>query len=106
MTLDGLLAGLHVYGPGVLLVLGVVFYLVGVVGVLRFPDLYTRLHALTKADNVGLGLICLGLAWQAGTALLALKLLLIWLLALLASAVSCHLLARYALRGGVLPWQR
>jgi multicomponent Na+:H+ antiporter subunit G len=81
----------------ILVILGGVFYLAGTVGLLRFPDLLTRLHALTKADNLGLGLLCLGLAWQANSLAVALKLLLIWLLALMASAVSCHLIARYAL---------
>jgi multicomponent Na+:H+ antiporter subunit G len=80
-----------------LVILGGAFYLAGTVGLLRFPDLFTRLHALTKADNLGLGLLCFGLAWQANSLTVALKLLLIWLLALLASAVSCHLIARYAL---------
>ena len=81
-----------------LITLGALFFMAGSVGLLRFPDVLTRLHALTKADNLGLGLICLGLAWQAGFTPVALKLLLIWLLALLASAVSCHLVARYVLR--------
>jgi monovalent cation/proton antiporter MnhG/PhaG subunit len=40
---------------------GVFFFLAGTVGLLRFPDTLTRLHALTKADNLGLGLIMLGL---------------------------------------------
>jgi multicomponent Na+:H+ antiporter subunit G len=82
----------------VLLILGAAFFLGGTSGLLRFPDVLTRLHALTKADNLGLGLICLGLAWQAGFTLAALKLLLIWLLALLASTVSCFLVAGYVLR--------
>ena len=80
-----------------LLLSGAGFFMAGTAGLLRFPDVYTRLHALTKADNLGLGLICLGLALQAETLPAALKLLLIWLLALLASALSCHLIARYAL---------
>jgi multicomponent Na+:H+ antiporter subunit G len=81
----------------ILLTLGVSFFVAGTVGLLRFPEVFTRLHALTKADNLGLGLICLGLALQAETLPAALKLLLIWLLALLASALSCHLIAHYAL---------
>jgi multicomponent Na+:H+ antiporter subunit G len=48
---------------------GVLFFLAGVVGLLRFPDALTRLHALTKADNVGLGLIVAGLLPQAGSVL-------------------------------------
>ena len=48
-----------------LLLAGAGFFLAGTVGLLRFPDVYTRLHALTKADNVGLGLIIAGLVLQA-----------------------------------------
>ena len=84
--------------PLLLVVLGALFFCAGTVGLLRFPDVFTRLHALTKADNLGLGLICLGLAWQAKTLTIALKLAVIWLLVLLGSAVSCPLIARYALR--------
>jgi multicomponent Na+:H+ antiporter subunit G len=56
--------------------LGNVFFLAGTFGLLRFPDVYPRLHALTKADNVGLGLIVAGLAIQAASWAAALKLLL------------------------------
>ena len=45
------------YATACLLILGGIFFLAGTVGLLRFPDVYTRLHALTKADNVGLGFI-------------------------------------------------
>ena len=48
-----------------LLVIGGFFYFAGTVGLLRFPDVYCRLHALAKADNLGLGCILLGLALQA-----------------------------------------
>lgn len=76
---------------------GAFFYLAGTVGLLRFPDAPTRLHALTKADNVGLLLICAALALLAGSLRQALLLLLIWLLALLAATVSAHLIARHAI---------
>lgn len=71
---------------------GCLFYLAGTIGVLRFGDLRTRLHALTKADTMGLGLIVVGLlpqvAFWAGA-----KMLLIWGLTLGAAAVIAHLLA-------------
>jgi multicomponent Na+:H+ antiporter subunit G len=86
--------------------MGAIFFLAGTAGLLRFPDVYTRLHALTKADNVGLGLIIAGLALDAESMGAVLKLLLIWALALLASATSCHLIARAALRAGVQPWRQ
>jgi multicomponent Na+:H+ antiporter subunit G len=78
--------------------LGAVFFLAGVVGLLRFPDALSRLHALTKADNVGLGLIVIGLLPQAGSLLAALKLLLVWLLVLLAASTVGQMVARVARR--------
>lgn len=77
----------------VLAVAGCFFFAAGTVGLLRFPDLHSRLHAVTKADNLGLGLILAALVLQAGSSATALKLALIWALALLASATSSHLLA-------------
>jgi multicomponent Na+:H+ antiporter subunit G len=80
----------------VAIALGVVFFLAGSVGLLRFPDALTRLHALTKADNLGLGLVVLGLAAQAGSVLGALKLLAVWVLVLVAGATVARLIARAA----------
>jgi multicomponent Na+:H+ antiporter subunit G len=80
----------------ILILAGVFFYLAGSIGLLRLPDLYTRLHALTKADNLGLGLLIAGLALHSQDLLMMLKLLLIWLALLAASATSAHLIARQA----------
>lgn len=88
-----------------LILLAMPFFLAGTMGLLRFPDVYTRLHALTKADNLGLGLVLAGAAVQASSWTTVLKLLLIWLLVLLASATACHLIARSAFRKGVRPWR-
>ncbi|MBT3031432.1 MAG: monovalent cation/H(+) antiporter subunit G [Candidatus Thiodiazotropha sp. (ex Lucina pensylvanica)] len=77
---------------------GIAFFFFGAIGLLRLPDLHSRLHALTKADNLGLGLLVVGVALFHGSLLVALKLLLIWLLALLGSAASAHLISQYALR--------
>ena len=79
---------------------GAVFFLAGTVGLLRFPDSLTRLHALTKADNLGLGLVVLGLLPQVDGALAALKLVAVWLLAQLAGATVTQLVARAVRRGG------
>ena len=79
---------------------GVLLFLAGVGGLLRFPDALTRLHALTKADNVGLGLVVLGLLPQAGSLFEALKLLLVWLTVLLAGATVGQLIARVARQAG------
>jgi multicomponent Na+:H+ antiporter subunit G len=77
--------------------LGAVFFIGGTVGLLRFPDVHSRLHALTKADNLGLGLISLGLVLQADSVALALKVILVWLLAMLAAATVTQLIARTAM---------
>jgi multicomponent Na+:H+ antiporter subunit G len=89
-----------------LIILGIPFFLSGTVGLIRFPDIYTRLHALTKADNVGLGCIVSGLALQSGSWTVTAKLLLIWLLVLIASSSSCHLIARSAMEKNIKPWKR
>jgi multicomponent Na+:H+ antiporter subunit G len=75
---------------------GAFFFLAGTVGLLRFPDSLSRLHALTKADNLGLGLVVLGLLPRAGGPFGALKLIAVWLLAQLAGATVSQLLARAA----------
>ena len=79
---------------------GAVFFLAGTVGLLRFPDSLTRLHALTKADNLGLGLVVLGLLPQVDGALAALKLVAVWLLTQLAGATVSQMIARSMRRGG------
>jgi len=78
-----------------LLVVGCFFFLAGTLGVLRFPDLFTRLHALTKADNLGLGFIAAGMALHMASPWAALKIFAIWLFTLLASSTSCYLIARF-----------
>ena len=78
---------------------GAFFFVAGTVGLMRLPDRLSRLHALTKADNVGLGLLVTGLLLQAPGLLTGLKLVLIWLFVLVASATGAHLIAKRALRG-------
>jgi len=78
---------------GLLILVGAAFFLAGTLGLLRLPDLFTRLHALTKADNLGLGFVVAGLMLQAPGLLAAAKLLLVWLLAMLAAATAAQLVA-------------
>jgi multicomponent Na+:H+ antiporter subunit G len=78
---------------------GVFFFFAGTVGLLRFPDSLTRLHALTKADNLGLGLVVLGLLPLVGSVGAGLKLACIWLLVLLSGATAGQLIARTLQRG-------
>ena len=78
----------------VAVVTGAFFFLAGTVGLLRFPDALTRLHALTKADNLGLGLVVFGLLPQVDGFANGLKLVVIWLLVMLSSADAGQLIAR------------
>jgi multicomponent Na+:H+ antiporter subunit G len=73
---------------------GAFFFLAGTVGLLRFPDSLTRLHALTKADNLGLGLVVLGLLPRTGSLLDALRLIAIWALVQLSGAATAQLIGR------------
>jgi multicomponent Na+:H+ antiporter subunit G len=79
---------------------GVIFFFAGTVGLLRFPDTLTRLHALTKADNLGLGLVVLGLLPRVSGPLAGFKLICVWLLVLLAGATASQLIARVVRRSG------
>jgi len=79
---------------------GVFFFLAGTAGLLRFPDALSRLHALTKADNLGLGLIVLGLLPSAESPLGGLKLVAIWALVQLAGATTAQLVGRAVRRKG------
>ncbi|HEX5639605.1 MAG TPA: monovalent cation/H(+) antiporter subunit G [Burkholderiaceae bacterium] len=76
---------------------GVFFFIAGTVGLLRFPDTLTRLHALTKADNLGIGLIVIGLLPRVADGWAAAKLIAVWALILLASATVAQL-AGYSAR--------
>jgi multicomponent Na+:H+ antiporter subunit G len=80
---------------------GVFFFVAGTVGLLRFPDALCRLHALTKADNLGLGLVVLGLLPRTDSLLAALKLIAIWTLVQLSGATVTQLVGRALRRKGM-----
>lgn len=82
------------------------FFVAGSVGLVRFPDVFTRLHALTKADNLGFGFLIIGLALRSGSWTAVAKLFMVWLLIVFTSATACHLIASTAREKGVEPWRR
>jgi multicomponent Na+:H+ antiporter subunit G len=103
---EAVVGAMHVAADAVaalLVSLGAFFFLSGTVGLLRFPDVYCRLHALTKSDSLGLGCVALGLAFQASELRTVVLLLLVWILVTASTATVAHLLARTALAAGVLP---
>ena len=92
---------------------GLFFMLVGTLGVLRLPDVYTRLHAAGMTDTMGAGLLILGMLLQTIQGILhgettwwfvLVRLILIYLFLLFTSPIATHALARAGLAGGVEPW--
>jgi multicomponent Na+:H+ antiporter subunit G len=75
----------------------------GALGLFRFPDFYTRLHAASVTDTLCAGLIILGLLLQATSAMMVFKLLLILLIFAYTSPTGAHALAKAALHGGLKP---
>lgn len=90
----------------VFLILGTVFFIIGTIGVVRFFDLYTRLHALSKIDNMGLGFIALGMILHSDSLLVALKIFLIWILVLLSSSTLSYILSSHSNATGEKPRTR
>ena len=90
----------------VLLSLGVLFLLLGAIGILRFPDCYTRMHAAGKCDTLGSLLIVSGLAFYHGVSLDSAKILFIAVFIFLTSPTSTHAIARAALRNELLLWTK
>ena len=72
---------------------GIAFFGAGTLGLVRLPETFSRIHALTKADNVGLALIVLGLLPQAANVLDGAKMVAVWLLAQLASGAVAQVMA-------------
>jgi multicomponent Na+:H+ antiporter subunit G len=87
----------------VLLILGLFFILAGVLGVLRLPDFYTRLHAMGKCDTLGVTFVLLALAIYAGVSLVTVKVLLLSVFIALANPVATHALGRAAMKSGLAP---
>ena len=89
----------------VLAAVGMLFFLIGTIGILRLPDFFTRTHAATKCDTVGAGALFLALAVYNGADVANLKIIVLMLIVLVASPTSGHALARAAYRTGLKPWR-
>lgn len=87
----------------VLLLGGAIFLLIGAIGVLRFPDFYTRLHAVSVCDTMGAGLVLVGLMLQGSLSIVTVKLLLIFYFMMFTGPTAVHALAQAALRGKLQP---
>lgn len=86
-----------------LILSGAFFTITGMIGLVRMPDLFTRLHAASVTDTLGAGLLCGGLMLQAGPTLVAVKLLFILALLFFTGPAITHALAQAALHAGIRP---
>ena len=86
------------------LILGSFFILTGALGLLRMPDIYTRLHSAGIVDTMGAGLIVVGLMIEAGVSQIALKLLLIPAFLFFTTPTASHALSHAAFTAGIKPW--
>lgn len=83
---------------------GFFFTAIAALGVIRFPDFYTRLHAAGKGDTLGIALSIIGLAIYHGFNLVSLKLLFIVTFIFIANPIGTHVLSRAAFKSGIKPW--
>lgn len=86
-----------------LILLGSFFTLVGAIGLVRMPDVFTRMHAGSVIDTLGVGLLVLGMCLQAGPSLVTLKLLFLLTLFFFSGPVVTHALAQACLHERILP---
>ena len=91
---------------GIFLALGCFLLVVASIGVIRFPDFFSRMHAAGKADTMGQTLILLGLIIYAGFSLVSIKLILIMGLVYIINPTAAHFLAKAAYVRGVKPWTK
>ncbi len=89
-----------------LMVIGGFFVIVGSVGMLRFPDFYSRLHAAGVTDTLGAELMLIGLMIQAGLGLVTVKLIMIIVFVFFTSPTSTHAIANAAYRAGLSPFTK
>ena len=87
----------------IFIVAGVVFCVIGGIGILRFKDVYEQMHAASLIDTLGIGFVFIGFMFQAGWTLVTAKLFLVLLFILVTSPTTTHALARAAINHDVMP---
>lgn len=97
---------LRVVLAGLFIAAGCFFLIVAAIGILRFPDFYTRMHPAGKADTLGQALIIAGLIIYWGINLVSVKLLIIALFLMVANPTAAYALANAAYASGIKPWKK
>ena len=88
------------------IILGLVFIFFGTLGIIRFPDIYTRLQTSSKCDAAGAVALLVGLMLREGLNPLSLRILIILVFLLLTNPVASHAIARSAAIRGIKPWRK
>lgn len=88
------------------IIIGLFFMVVGALGLLRFPDFYTRAHASGKCDTLGEGMMLVGFILYEGMTLISIKLLLLAIFIFISSPTAVHALVHVAHSRGVAPWKK
>jgi multicomponent Na+:H+ antiporter subunit G len=91
---------------GVFLGIGCFFIIVTSIGIVRFPDFYSRLHPAGKTDTAGQALVLIGLMIYEGFSLISIKLLIIVIFIFIAGPTATHAVAQAAYSRGVKPWKK
>ena len=89
-----------------LIALGIAFMVITALGMIRLPDFFARVHAVSKSETLGIALVLLGLILHEGATMVSLKIGLILVFVAVANPVGAHLLTRAALRTGQMPWRK
>jgi len=89
----------------IFIIAGLFFVVVGTIGLIRFPDFYSRMHATGKCDTLGEGLMIVGLMVYQGFDLISIKLLFLVIFIFVANPVATHAIARRAYKVGLEPWR-
>ena len=88
---------------GILLVSGSFFTVIGAIGIVRFPDFWSRLHGASVSDSAGMLLLIAGMGFYAGLSMVTVKLLIIGILLLITGPTTTHAVANAALVSGLGP---
>jgi multicomponent Na+:H+ antiporter subunit G len=90
----------------IVIILGVLFVVIGAIGLLRLPDFYIRISAITKAATLGVACIMIGVALNYNEISIAIKAFAVVLFLLITSPIAAHIIGRAAYDGGVPLWKK
>ena len=88
----------------ILISFGLFFMGISALGLIRLPDFFTRTHAVSKTETLGISLVLIGLIFESGISIVSLKIFLVVAFVFIANPIASHLLSRSAIKNGTIPW--